>query len=507
MLYHKPVLPLCLIASLAGCTAVPGMYMPRGDVSEVEVPVLEDGTAAQVDIVPITAELVVEQQRRLAERRRALPRPEQLPYESYRIGPRDVLSITVWDHPELTIPAGEFRSAEAAGHLVDEDGTLFYPYVGSIDVEGMTVEQLRRLLTRRLSTYIENPQLDVRVAAYRSKRTYITGEVAAPGIQPITDVPLTVTEAVNRAGGLTDQADLRNASLTREGQVYPLDLLALFEQGDMSQDFLLREGDILTVPDVNRSQNKIFVLGEVLEPSSRLINRGRMSLTEALDFQIVVMQGNHNQSAGEVPLVEHRRPHHRVGIRKVFPLQFPIAAFTSIGRLSQRVIALLIAVIHHHLAKVTEQPGQKRLLRVAGGKLAGQDPTADGTADGIFPEQFLQQPIRLVHALQACRQNQAAQGPLSNDGDGMIQGLDLACHAVKRRVGNFQQPGRDGRITGDGFPQLAVVDVGIPQQFHDLGGHGGYRRQVADGTYNSLEVGRHDHLLAAFMIACSLYQN
>ncbi|MDX1655530.1 MAG: polysaccharide export protein [Candidatus Competibacteraceae bacterium] len=282
MLYHKPVLPLCLIASLAGCTAVPGMYMPRGDVSEVEVPVLEDGTAAQVDIVPITAELVVEQQRRLAERRRALPRPEQLPYESYRIGPRDVLSITVWDHPELTIPAGEFRSAEAAGHLVDEDGTLFYPYVGSIDVEGMTVEQLRRLLTRRLSTYIENPQLDVRVAAYRSKRTYITGEVAAPGIQPITDVPLTVTEAVNRAGGLTDQADLRNASLTREGQVYPLDLLALFEQGDMSQDFLLREGDILTVPDVNRSQNKIFVLGEVLEPSSRLINRGRMSLTEAL---------------------------------------------------------------------------------------------------------------------------------------------------------------------------------------------------------------------------------
>ncbi|MDX1655144.1 MAG: SLBB domain-containing protein, partial [Candidatus Competibacteraceae bacterium] len=156
------------------------------------------------------------------------------------------------------------------------------PYVGSIDVEGMTVDQLRRLLTRRLSTYIENPQLDVRVAAYRSKRAYVTGEVAAPGIQPITDVPMTVTEAINRAGGLTGQADLRNASLTRDGQVYPIDLLALFEQGDMSQDFLLREGDILTVPDVNRSQNKIFVLGEVLEPSSRLINRGRMSLTEAL---------------------------------------------------------------------------------------------------------------------------------------------------------------------------------------------------------------------------------
>lgn len=268
---------------LQGCAMVPGMYMaPDGDASSLEVPVTVDGktVASKVAITPITADLIVSQRVRQPEPGRRPP--PSGPYRDYRIGPRDILSITVWDHPELTIPAGSFRDAESSGHLVKEDGTLFYPYVGRLKVAGMTMEQLRRVLARRLSTYIENPQLDVRVIAYRSQRAYVVGEVNQPGIQPIDDVPLTVTEAINRAGGLTERADLRNVTLSRDGEVYDINLLAIYEDGDLSRNVLLEHGDVLSVADVNRGQNKVFVLGEVLQPSSQFINKGRMTLTEAL---------------------------------------------------------------------------------------------------------------------------------------------------------------------------------------------------------------------------------
>ena len=91
-----------------------------------------------------------------------------------------MLQIIVWDHPELTIPAGQFRDAETSGQQVGEDGYLFYPYVGMVKAAGMNVAALRDTLTERLSKYIQNPQLDVRVVGFRSKRVYVVGEVNSP---------------------------------------------------------------------------------------------------------------------------------------------------------------------------------------------------------------------------------------------------------------------------------------------------------------------------------------
>jgi len=185
------LISVLISASLSACALAPGMYMgdTSGD-SSIEVPMLESGepVTAKVTITPITADLIVQQV--TAARRQAQAAKRPVPPQDpgpYRLGPTDVLSITVWDHPELTIPAGEFRSADLAGNVIGNDGAMFYPYVGVIKVEGMTIDQLRDLLTRRLAHYIENPQLDLKVVAYRSKKVYVVGEVKQPGIQAITD--------------------------------------------------------------------------------------------------------------------------------------------------------------------------------------------------------------------------------------------------------------------------------------------------------------------------------
>ncbi len=116
----------------------------------------------------------------------------------------------------------------------------------------------------------------------------MVGEVTKPGIQLVRDIPLTVLEAINSAGGVTPDADLRNITLTRDDKSYSINLLSLYEGGDIAQNVLLKQGDVLNVPD--NLFNKVFVLGEttlgrgfnVGRPRSLLMNKARMTLTEAL---------------------------------------------------------------------------------------------------------------------------------------------------------------------------------------------------------------------------------
>ena len=71
----------------------------------------------------------------------------------------------------------------------------------------MTVQELENTLVQRLSRVFKNPQLSVRVQAFRSKRAYIEGEVRQPGLMVFTDIPMTLAEALNRAGGLAPNGD------------------------------------------------------------------------------------------------------------------------------------------------------------------------------------------------------------------------------------------------------------------------------------------------------------
>lgn len=269
---------LSAVALLSACTVVPGTNLSTSGKTVVATGTVDVDQLA--DVYPVTPALV-SQLRKAPVVGKANPElNNQVSSYEYRVGVGDILNVTVWDHPELTIPAGSYRSASEAGNWVHADGSIFYPYIGKVAVVGKTVSEIRADIAKRLAQFIESPQVDVSIAAFRSQKVYISGEVTKPGAQPITNVPMTLLDAFNLAGGLTSTADWHHVVLTRQGKEFQLSMQDLLQYGDLSHNQLMRDGDMLYVP--RNDAQKVFVMGEVNKASTLTIGREGMSLTEAL---------------------------------------------------------------------------------------------------------------------------------------------------------------------------------------------------------------------------------
>jgi polysaccharide export outer membrane protein len=268
-----------LLSQLTGCAWSPGLALDSSDFESDEY-AESDPEPMPVTLIPITPSLIERQSQQLQTSLPVNNTTNVITEYEYRVGPQDVLNIIVWDHPELTIPTGGQRPAEEDGHRVSSKGTIFYPYVGIVDVAGKTTEQIREILTDRLSKYIRKPQLDVRVVGFNSQKVQVAGAVEKPDSYPITDVALMLSDAVNIAGGNNERADIQSVILTRNGVNTRYNLIDRYYRGDSSEDIQLQNEDIVYVPANNI--HKVFVMGEVETQSSLPLIDGQLTLADAL---------------------------------------------------------------------------------------------------------------------------------------------------------------------------------------------------------------------------------
>jgi polysaccharide biosynthesis/export protein len=290
---------IALCAALGACAVAPGMRMSvspamttpaspgAGGASSAAV---VDATSATPE-VPIT-ELDVAYVKQLQEARQkqqqqqmALLSPVPQPYA---IGAGDVLQIVVWDHPELAQAVGAAQSQAStrpgdpfSGFVVDQSGDLTFPYAGTMHVAGLRPEEVQRRLATALGHYFVKPQVTVRMASYRAHEVYVDGEVRSPGVIAVNDVPMSLYEAISRAGGFADTADQSDLVLVRGGESYRLNLTDMVASGLSPSRLYLKPGDMLRV--VARDENDVYVMGEVNKPLSAIPKRtGRITLADAI---------------------------------------------------------------------------------------------------------------------------------------------------------------------------------------------------------------------------------
>ena len=207
---------------------------------------------------------------------------DSLPSLEYRIGPLDMVQVVVWEHPELTSPMGQYQPA---GQRVTTDGTLFYPYAGVIQAAGLTAQELRTEITKRLSDKILNdPQVDVRVTGYNSLKAFISGAVNKPGYISFNELPMTIPAAIAGVGGFAEEADPSGMQLRRGDKVYSINYLDAFKANLPLDKILLKPDDQIFIPALSETQkeNRVFVMGEVARTGAVNVNQGKLSLVEAL---------------------------------------------------------------------------------------------------------------------------------------------------------------------------------------------------------------------------------
>jgi polysaccharide biosynthesis/export protein len=240
----------------------------------------------------LITEALIETERQLREQRANVDIAQLVVLNPppYKIDAGDVLSIIVWDHPELTGPVAPSTTAglvdpvtagmPSPGFVVDHEGRVQFPFAGRLKLAGLTEDEARNLLVSRLAKYIAHPSVTLRVQSYRSKRIYIDGEVKSPGLQAINDIPMSLLEGLNRAGGLLPSADQSRIVLERGDVRYKIDLRELVQKGINPGTLMLANGDVVRIH--SRDESKVFVSGEVVAPKALTMHNGRLSLNEAL---------------------------------------------------------------------------------------------------------------------------------------------------------------------------------------------------------------------------------
>ena len=210
----------------------------------------------------------------------------------YHIGPRDVLTLTIF-------AGGEKQNVSSM--TVSSQGMINVPFIGSVMANGLTVSQLEDKITKPLaSDYFVNPEINIVISEYHSLHYYISGAVGSPGLYEMKS-RATLLELIAKAGGASSEhgniayilhpssdntgTKKGNRTLFSDKDPVKVDLNKLLDKGDMGQNIELQSGDVIYIPlqsSQNVSASKIYVEGEVKSPGVYTYQEGLTALNACI---------------------------------------------------------------------------------------------------------------------------------------------------------------------------------------------------------------------------------
>ena len=215
---------------------------------------------------------------------------DKISVSTFVLGIGDSLDIIVFRHDDLK------KSVK-----IDPPGIIMFPLIGDVTAVGKDIFQLRDEMQKSLSKYLVDPQVTITVTAVQSQKVMVLGEVSSPGIFTL-ETELSIMEAITKAGGMTNNAEMSNVLLIRRNKNKPdissLDLKKAIKKGDLSQNKILQGGDIIYLPAVKIADVSWYFthLGKILSPIVNL-ESGIVLWPQVVD----VLEGKNTSSTFAIP--------------------------------------------------------------------------------------------------------------------------------------------------------------------------------------------------------------
>ena len=197
---------------------------------------------------------------------------EKQDQKQYRLGPGDVLDISVWRRPEIS----------RENVIVAPDGVISMPQVGILNVNGMTIAQATSEIKTILTSGYENPEVSLLVREYHNNKAFVLGRVSEPGVVNFPGNG-TLLEALALAGGLPHigkDTFLTKCAIIRDNDtVIWIDLRDLLDHGNMALNAKILNNDVIFIPEAE--DEMVMVLGEVRQAGPVMLKRG-LNVIDAL---------------------------------------------------------------------------------------------------------------------------------------------------------------------------------------------------------------------------------
>jgi polysaccharide export outer membrane protein len=279
---------LCVLGLLAGCTATTGgngavtQVVPVEQVSsgvgQEELEQIAQFKEAREEVAPDPQlEQVVQGAIGLSADEYISRYGQGAADEEYSIGGNDVLSITVYEEPDL--------SRESI--RVTRDGSLNFPLIGKLEVGGRTTAQVERLIADEFTRqqYLIDPHVSVMVKEYLSKKVLVLGSVETPGTYPLQRAER-LLDVISKAGGVDFAEGANRINVVRvhdngggeQKYVIDINLRRLLDGQDQTANLLLEDGDVINIPKAE----KIFLIGQIQEPGDYVLKDRDLSIVEAI---------------------------------------------------------------------------------------------------------------------------------------------------------------------------------------------------------------------------------